>query len=258
MSDIDNLESIQDSPIPKDLTRFTRGPSTVKGLIGRAEAVESHFKEFNNRLARAEIDLGTRIDKKRAEIESLKDTLSPDQRRQSLEKAMSTIRREATAASDKGRWEVLRLMAAAEAEILAVESQFATPAHILARAGLGSEERSRYLSQIETSGPLEIQNFAAHAVATGDKVLGAALLSRLDRMGKRERELSGVSRQQLSQALAGAEYKDAQAAIQRTKNRLREAMANNRAFESGRAVSVKDKIGLALNRSKEEGASDGG
>lgn len=256
MSTETTSESVQDSPIPTDLTRFTRGPSSVTALVERAETVESQFREFNNRLARAEMALGTRLEKTRAEIENLRDTLTPDQRRQSYDKAATSIRNEVVKASDESRWEVLKLMARAEEEIIAVESQFASPSHILMRAGLGSEQRSRYLDQISDAGPFELQNYTAHAVATGDKTLGAAILTRLDRMNRRERELAGVNRQELANALAGAEFKNAQAAIQRIRNRFREAMANNRAFQTGKRVNVRDRIGLALSRAAEVGAGD--
>jgi hypothetical protein len=255
MSDNPTSESI-DSPVPSDITKFRHGPSTVTALVERATTVDSQFKEFNKRLAKAEIDLGQRIERSTREIENLRGTLSENQRRSALEKAVNGHRREVVAATDESRFEVLKAMARAEEEILAVESQFASPAHILMRAGLGSEERSRYLSQIAAAGPMEIQNYAAHAVANGDKVLAASILSKLDSMNRRDRELSGVNRQQLAEALAGADYTNAQAAIQRVKNRLREAMANNRSFMNGRKVSINDRIGLALKRGAEVGADN--
>lgn len=245
------------SPIPTDITRFTRGPSSVAALVERATTVDSQFAEFNKRLARAEIDLGTRIEKKRSEVESLRGSLSPDQRRHSLEKASTSIRNEVVKATDTSRWEVLKQMARAEEEILAVESQYQSPAHILMREGLGSPERSRFQDQISNSGPFELQNYAAHAVATDNKVLGAAILTRLDRMNRRDRELAGINRQELASALVSDEYRNAQAAIQRVKNRLREAMAANRGFMTGKGMNVRDKIGLALNRDAEKGADDG-
>lgn len=245
------------SPVPPGLQAFTRGPSSVAALVERAETVESQFREFNNRLSRAEIELGTRTEKAVANIERLNRAFGLAERRRAVDQETAGLRREVDRKTEKGRYEVLRQMARAEEEVLAVESQFASPAHILMRSGLGSPERSRYQAQLSASGPLEIQNFAAHAVATGDKVLGAAILSRLDRMNRRERELTGVSRQELASALAGAEFKNAQAAIARIKNRLREAMDSNRAFSTGsRRLRAQSKIAMGLRRPSEVGAGD--
>ena len=58
----------------------------------------------------------------------------------------------------------------------------------------------------------------------------------------------------LADALVGDDYKNARAAIQRIKNRAREALAANRGFMSGKGMNLRDKIGVALNRGAETGA----
>lgn len=245
------------TPIPGNLTRFSFGPSSVKALVERAETVESQFREFNKRLAAAEIALDQRTERKVADIERLGRTFSPAERKRAIDQETAGLRREVDRETEKARWEVLRQLARAEEEILAVESQFSTPAVLLAREGLGTEERSRFLEQLAHSGPAEVANFAAHAVATNNKILGAAVMSRLDAMGKRERDLVGVSRQELATALVGKDHANAQAAIARIKNRMREAMNANRAFATGsRRLTAQGKIAMGLRRGAEKGTGD--
>lgn len=245
------------TPIPENLTRFTFGPSTVQGLITRAADAEEYFKEFNNRLARAEITLGQRTEKEVANIERLGRTFSPAERKRAIDQETAGLRREVDRETEAGRWEVLKSLKRAEDEILAVESQFATPAILLAREGLGTPERSRFLEQLAHSGPAEVANFAAHAVATNNRILGAAVMSKLDALGKRERDLVGVSRQELATALVGKDHANAQAAIARIKNRMREAMNANRAFSTGsRHLTAQGKIAMGLRRGAEKGAAD--
>jgi len=169
-------------------------------------------------------------------------------RRIEWDKAANQLRRDHVAMSDASRWEHLRVMSEAEAEVLKVEKQFASPSMILTRAGLGSEKRSRYLEQISSAGPLEIQNYAEHAKRTGDMVLGAAIMTRLDSMPKRDRDAAGVSRAKLAESLAGEQFRAAQNAIKTVRVTVRESLALNRSFESGRAVSAKDKVGIAIQR----------
>ena len=141
-----------------------------------------------------------------------------------------------------------------EAEIIATESMFASPVALLTREGIGTPERSRYLEQLAHSGPAEVRIFAGLAVANRDRVLGAAILSRLDSMKSEDRKAANVSRQELAEALVGDDYKNARAAIRRIKNRAREGLAANRGFMTGKGMNLRDKIGLALNRDGEEGA----
>ena len=245
------------TPIPENLARFSFGPSTVQAMITRAADAEEYFKEFNNRLARAEIALDQRTEKKVAEVERLSRSLNQRERQRIVEQEKPGLRREVDRETEASRWEVLKSLKRAEEEILAVESQYATPAVLLAREGLGSDKRSRYLEQLSHSGPAEVRNFAAHAVATKDKVLGAAVLSRLDALNKRDRDLVGVTRQELAEALVGADFQNAQAAIARVKNRLREALNANRAFSTGsRRLRAQSKIAMGLRRGAEKGASD--
>lgn len=95
------------------------------------------------------------------------------------------------------------------------------------------------------SGLTEVASFAALAVNTGNKILGAAVVSKLDALPKRERELVDVSRQELANILCGDDHRKAQEAITIARNRVQSSLNLNREFERGRA-NAKARIGEAL------------
>lgn len=189
----DNDQDETPSVLPLGLAAFTRAPATVTALVTRAADAAEFFKTFNNKLAAAEISVGTRAERKRFELDQLKGAVSEPELRAGREKALNAIRREVVEATDKARFAPLKAMQRVEEEVLAADTVFASPVSILAREGIGSPERSRYMEQITHSGPAELANLAALAVAERNKTLGAAILSRLDRLNKRDRELSRVS-----------------------------------------------------------------
>lgn len=82
------------------------------------------------------------------------------------------------------------------------------------------------------------------ATATGNKVLGAALLSIIDRMPARSRPFSAA---ELASALVGEEVRAMQAAIDTIRTAAQRALVRNREWERGRASPV-DRIRLALNK----------
>ena len=199
------------------------------------------------------LSLVSRINKAQSNVESsirlnIGDPPMLESRRLEWNRAASQIRRAVLKDSDGERWDALRAMTEGEQAALAAESQFASPSMILARAGLGSEVRSRYLEQIASAGPLELRNFSEHAKRTGDRVLGAAIMTRLDSLKKAERDLAGVSRAKLAESLCGEDFRAAQKAIRTIKVTLRESLARNRSFENGKPVNARDAVGIALMR----------
>ncbi len=257
-SDQDKGSTLSNIPTPTDLTRYQHGPATVTALVQRATDCDQKFATLLTRLTSAQNAANEAKVRIANELEGLRGTLSENDIQRAKNKKTSTALRELREGTNKSRWAMLKELEAIDREITATAEMYQSPAHILARHGLGTEERSRYLEQIERSGPIELGNFARHAVATRDKTLAAALMSKLDRLDTRERELSGVNRTELAKALAGEEHQNAQAAIQRVRQRVREAFARNRAFEQGKPMSTLDQIGLALGRAAEPGTKGEG
>ena len=89
---------------------------------------------------------------------------------------------------------------------------------------------------------------ARFAMTTGDQILGAAVLSRLDAMRSKDRP---VSAQELARTLVGEEFDEATTALRRIRETVQRAVVVNREFESGRTDSfAKIERGLAARRSR--------
>lgn len=171
----------------------------------------------------------------------------PDQQRAGAEKATATARAEITRNSEETRWAALRELNAAADSIAATAPLWASPVTVLARHGLGTPERSHYQQQLAGAGPVELTNMAQFAATTGNKVLGAALVSIIDRMPAKARPFSAAD---LADRLVGEETRAMQAAIATIRTAAQRALVRNREWERGRASPL-DKIKLALNTPKE-------
>jgi hypothetical protein len=79
------------------------------------------------------------------------------------------------------REEILRPLAkvAADAEFLLSLCQ--SPTQMLGRVALGDAKRTQYQQQLEGAGPVELETAAVTAIATGDVVLAAAIVTVVDR-----------------------------------------------------------------------------
>jgi len=94
---------------------------------------------------------------------------------------------------------------------------------------------------------VELETMAAFAVASGNKVLGAALVSVVDRMPARSRPFSA---QDLADRLVGEEMRKGQDAIAAVKLAAQRAIVRNREWEAGK-VRPLDRVKLALNTNTE-------
>lgn len=172
--------------------------------------------------------------------------LPADLQKQAAEKAAATARTEIMKNSDKDRWDRLKELNAAAESLATVDLLFANPVTVLSRAGLGTPERTAFMAQVAGSGPAELRQLAAFAIATKNRVLGAALVAAIDRMPRKDRPFSAV---ELAGHLCGDETRKVRAAIEVVKVSAQKALNLNRAFTAGRANPL-DKIGLAI-RNKE-------
>lgn len=159
-------------------------------------------------------------------------------------KAEVAARTEVQHNSSDARWQSIKELVAS-AESLATTAQlWSSPVVVLARAGLGSDERTNFIRQLEGAGPVELTNIAVHAAATGNRVLGAALVSIIDRMPRKDRPFSAAD---LADKLVGAETKAVQNAIAAVRNAAQRAIVRNREFEQ-RRVNPIDRVKMALNQ----------
>lgn len=171
----------------------------------------------------------------------------PKDQQAAADKAAATARREVVANSSDARWERLRELQAASDSLAKTALLWASPVTVLSRAGLGTPERTAYQQQLEGSGIVELKNMAALATATKNKVLGAALVTIIDRMPARSRPFSSAD---LAERLCGDEWREVDRAIGAVREAARRSIMRNREYEAGK-VRPLDRVKLALNQVKE-------
>lgn len=135
------------------------------------------------------------------------------------------------AASDDERWAILRQLDAVASGLSASEALWASPVIALARAGIGTDRRTNFAAQLAGAGPAELKTAATLAVATSDRVLGAAVAALLDRMPARQRVVSPA---ELAERLIGDDVRQARAGIAAVRQAQQRAMNADREFASGR------------------------
>jgi hypothetical protein len=249
----DEFETPDLPPSPTFAQRAAVGPVTIAHLVAKADAVSQSYKGLLDVLVPAENSLINERDKIRRHLEEYSRTKSPQQRKRDIADEQDYARRKIVAGTDEKRWAHLKAMQKQLGELEATAELFATPAHIVMRAGIGTEERQRYREDVEASGPVELRGLAALAVHSKNQVLAAVILRRLDGMSKAEREQVGISRQELAAAVAGEQHKRAMGAINRARDAMKAAMARNRAFQSGRPFNPATRIGIGVRRPHRDG-----
>lgn len=100
------------------------------------------------------------------------------------------------------------------------------------------------MRQLEGAGPVELTNMAVHAAATGNKILGAAIVAIIDRMPRKDRPFNAL---ELADKLVGPETRAVQDAIASIRRAAQHAIMKNREFEQ-RRVNPIDRIKIALNQ----------
>lgn len=158
-------------------------------------------------------------------------------------KSVAKARAEVTANSSEARWTALRELDAAAASLETTAQLYANPVAVLARAGIGSVERTNFLTQLQGAGPVELRQMALFAASTGNVVMGAAIVSIIDRVPRKDRPFSAAD---LAERLVGEETRKVQAAIAAVRHAAQAAIVRNRAWEAGRASGL-DRLKLALN-----------
>ena len=232
-------------PDPKDTTPpipFSNTPALATAdVINLAEVAAKRAAKFAAMIDSLEAGPAARA----AEVgRSLADANFP---RRDVEaavaKAQAAARTEVQKNSTDARWQSIRELVASAESLETTAALWASPVTVLSRAGLGSDERTNFMRQIEGAGPVELRNMAVHAAATGNRVLGAALVSIVDRMPRKDRPFSAS---ELAEKLVGVETKSVQDAVAAVRNAAQRAIMRNREFEQ-RRVNPVDRVKMALN-----------
>jgi len=163
--------------------------------------------------------------------------------RNATKREARTYRRTLAESSEGERRERLKTLLAIDAEAGKLAPMFESPVQMLGRMGLGSPERSRYYEQLRDAGPRELQNHAEWARYKGDRILAAAVLSRLDTLPATSRPFKAVD---FATSIVGEEFEETKKALERIRLAVQRAVNANRDFERGRVDAVaKISMGLA-------------
>jgi hypothetical protein len=188
-----------------------------------------------------------RVKQRRDDVERSLADLSVGQRSQIVTRAVNGHRAELKRHSADGRLAHVRAIAILHDEVASARPHYISPVQMLAREGLGSERRSRIMHQIEKSGTVELASLAALAASTGDKELGAALLTRNSGVPHNERAFSS---QELADALVGDDWRKVTQAVMEVERIALEAVHADSAFETGRTNATRS-VQVALRKRDE-------
>lgn len=169
------------------------------------------------------------------------------QRQQVADRAVSGHRAELKRQSADSRIAYLKTIGKLQDEVSSARPHYQSAVMMLMREGLGSERRSRLIHQIEKSGPVELASLAALAASTGDKELGAALLTRNAGVAHNDRPFSS---QELADALVGDDWRKVNQAMAEMERLVLETVHADSAFETGKANATRT-IQIALKRRAE-------
>ncbi len=235
-----------------NLPDLSKAPKTVAELTDLADQTNRLSSDFNKCLERNHAQLA----KRKIEIEDAADQMrfrNKADRDKHVRRAVSDARREIVNSSEEERIGILRQLQEAERRATLAEILFPGPVPMLGAHGLGDPKRTELEAQLRNARPATLKNYANHAIANKDKMLGAALLGVIDRMPSDKRPFSA---QQLAEQLIGDAFRQTQTAIHATKNRFQEAINADRAFRNGRNNPVA-KVQEALSKRREANFNDG-
>jgi hypothetical protein len=239
------------------LSNLKGAPATsgdLNELAAQIELAASRVGEIAEGFERAVEDFTTR---KRAELARLgrsadergvtTDSLGDDQRGRMLREAVRAERRRLLEVGVDDRERLASGIREKSARIAAVADMWADPVAILKRATLGSERADRFRRDLESSGPVEVENALRHAVLTGDRDLAAAALQRVDAMPRASRDSVRISRREVAENLVAEEWTRARRNILVAEIGA-ESAAVALAGVEGRDVPSSRKIALGLKR----------
>jgi hypothetical protein len=231
---------------PKLLTKADQLLESLRSRIANIEKAvaegaarisdESRIYELRN-TGRSDVEIDSRIRK------NVNDSVAA-----AAKARIADFRRDLENSSESDRAEVLRQLASLDKLTTALLPLYESPMVVLSRAGIGSQERQHYQSQVASSGPVELTALARLAIAKKDRILGAAVASRLGELRKEQRPFSAA---ELADTLVGSEQKTVHAALSSIRHRFQEALNANREFRKGASLPL-SKIHDGLARRAEQ------
>ena len=234
---------------PLDRVRPGADAPTQDEAVRLRDRVVEHDKALRTKIAKIDSELDEFRSKARDELMPQGRQLSTEARRNLeavVDKQVHERSRELREKSQNDRDRLLKFINEHGEAVAAFETLYPTPIALLASQGLGTEQRSRFVEQLQHSGPAELLNFANRAIARRDPVLGAAVLSRLDALSKESRPFTAGD---LAKRLVGVAHAERIHLAREAKHAFQSARNANHSFEMSRQPSSNSKI-LAGLRSR--------
>jgi hypothetical protein len=158
------------------------------------------------------------------------------------EKKLTEFRNLLVTETQSARDDQIRQLRETAERLSLADTLYPSTVALLSSSGLGSRERTEYLAQLVSAGPAELSTYARFAIARGDRLLGAAVLSRLDSLPRDGRPFSAHD---FAEKLVGEDHRKLTDAAKRARLLLETAVAANNELATGRPDS-NGKIARAL------------
>jgi len=177
--------------------------------------------------------------------------------------AVEPFRREQRVETERLTAPDFAAIAALQAQLESVSGLFGSSVELLSRVGLGSSERATYAMQIANAGESEIKNLAAYAIATGNRMLAAAVLAQANGVsfkpeGSSDRAAENARlkrtswtllKRGLADAICGDDWRKVTDAIKLAKAKLEDATMARSRYVTGSPTAqtiARDKITQGL------------
>jgi hypothetical protein len=168
------------------------------------------------------------------QAESLKSTLSRDQRRKVVANAEAEARNRRAQHYEQERESILESLKGYSAQLDTMRALWGSPASLLTSKVLGSEKSARYQSQLASAGEATLAVALRTAVANANADLAYAALAACDARGFRTSDLVQASRDDVAAAALGTAWTETSAALQTLDRATHDAITLERELQSGR------------------------
>jgi hypothetical protein len=243
-----------DGPTGPNLASLAGAPKSLAEIITLKKDSRARLLKLKVSVAFQESDIAKKTEAIKAEWNRNTD-IPASARKKYAEEAITRYRKERVAASDEADWADVAALGTAEARMKSIKDHW-NATSMLAREGLGTPELAFYLERVANSGPAELTNLGREAIITNNRLLGAAVMTKLGSLNKSNRDLVPFTSIELAETLLATDLAQVREAMRVTINNAQDGINTRKAYESTRPQGGLSKIKLALDRAEETGVLD--
>jgi hypothetical protein len=225
-------------------------PKTAEALAEKAEALVTSFRATIGNLSEAVSAARQRIESQHS---SIVPTNVPKSQVQGIVGAVKVaVGRDVRAftadllkSSDHDRTEQLRQAKSHADSLASLLHVYPTPTSYLSGTTVSDPRRAQYVAALAHAGPAELSTYARQALATNDRALAAAIVSRNDALGEKGRLFSSLD---FAKKFVGTEHAALDRAAKRAGAALQAMLLANRQLERGGSDGSTGRIALGLRQ----------